>query len=258
MFLEVDAAYGYYQRLLPGIIRMKHSVRIVLVNPSHPGNMGATARAMKNMGFSELALVKPRRPLTAEAYARATGADDVLDQALHFATLAEAIADCHVCFGSSARAPLDPHCQQTPRSAAELIHSFDPSLKVALVFGREHAGLNNDELRLCQYHIQIPCNPEFSSLNLGAAVQLICYELHVALNSQPALATETFDYASQDALAQYYQHLETTLSQLNFLKQDNPRQLIPKLQRIYQRARLSTPEVHLLRGILTATQKKIK
>ena len=235
---------------------VNHPIRIILVNPSHPGNMGAAARAMKNMGFHELALVKPRRPLTTEAYARATGADDVLDQALHFDTLTEALADCHLCFGSSARAPLDPHCQQTPRSAATLISQLDPGIKIALVFGREHAGLNNDELRLCQYHIQIPCNPAFSSLNLGAAVQLICYEVHVALTDKPA-ETRAVDYASQGALTQYYQHLEETLSQLNFLKQDNPRQLIPKLQRIYQRAQLTTPEVHLLRGILTATQKKI-
>ncbi len=236
---------------------MNHFTRIVLVNPSHPGNIGAAARAIKNMGFHEMALVKPRRALSHEAYARAAGADDILDNALLFDDLAAALADCQLCFGSSARAPVDPHAQHDPRSAASLISQLDPNLKVALVFGREHAGLTNDELRLCQYHIQIPCNPEFSSLNLGAAVQLICYEVHVALTTPTTPINIDFDYAPQADLTRYYQHLEETLSQLNFLKQDNPRQLIPKLQRIYQRAQLSTSEVHLLRGILTAVQKKI-
>lgn len=234
--------------------------RIVLVNPSHPGNIGAAARAMKNMGFYELALVKPRRALTHEAYARSAGANDVLDQALHFDTLSDALADCHVCFGTSARNAVDAHVQQTPRSAAEIIATLDSDYKVAMVFGREHAGLTNDELRLCQYHIQIPCNPDFSSLNLGAAVQLICYELHIALHqaaSLPQTISKTIDYADQRALDLYYEHLAETLSQINFLKADNPRQLMPKLQRLYQRAQLSSSEVHMLRGILTAVQKKL-
>lgn len=235
------------------------SVRIVLVNPSHPGNIGAAARAMKNMGFQELVLVKPQRPVSDIAYARAAGADDVLNQAVYVDQLSEALADCQVCFGTSARLPLDPHVQQTPRTAAQTVASLDPTCQVAMVFGREHAGLNNDELRLCQYHIQIPCNPAFSSLNLGAAVQLICYELHLALHEQPRPDQRfDFDYADQDMLAGFYQHLAQTLIQLDFLKLANPRQLIPKLQRLYQRARLSKAEVHMLRGILTATQKKLK
>lgn len=233
-------------------------IRIVLVNPSHPGNIGAAARAMKNMGVTELALVKPRRALTAEAYARAAGADDILDQALHFDDLNTALADCQLCFGSSARAPLDPHLHHTPRSASTMIAALAPTVKVAVVFGREHAGLTNDELRYCQYHIQIPCDPDFSSLNLGAAVQLICYELRVALTDPAPAVTTNFDYADQRSLDLFYQHLAQTLTQLDFLKQDNPRQLIPKLQRLYQRAQLTTAEVHMLRGILTATQKKLK
>lgn len=241
-------------------IKLMNSPRIVLVNPSHPGNIGAAARAIKNMGFSELALVKPRRgqDLSPEAYARAAGADDILDQALHFDTLSDALADCHVCFGTSARNAVDAHVQQTPRLAAETIAGLEPSYKVAMVFGREHAGLTNDELRLCQYHIQIPCNPDFSSLNLGAAVQLICYELHLALHQATPTITQSVDYADQRALDLYYEHLEQLLSQINFLKADNPRQLMPKLQRLYQRAQLSSAEVHMLRGILTATQKKLR
>lgn len=233
-------------------------LRIILVNPSHPGNIGAAARAMKNMGFYELALVKPRRTLTHEAYARSAGADDVLDQALHFNTLSEALADCHLCFGTSARSAVDHHVQVTPRLAAEKAAALDANYKVAIVFGREHAGLTNDELRLCQYHIQIPCNPDFSSLNLGAAVQLICYELHLALHRPEAAVNRTIDYADQGTLDRYYEHLAETLSLINFLKADNPRQLMPKLQRLYQRAQLSSAEVHMLRGILTAIQRKIK
>lgn len=234
-------------------------IRIVLVNPSHPGNIGATARAMKNMGLKNLYLVAPQREINHEAIARAAGADDILYHAKHCQTLPEAIADCQVVFGTSARISSEHVRHFTPKQLADTILESFAKQNCAIVFGREHAGLNNDELRLCQYHIQIPCDEEFSSLNLGAAVQVICYELFCALQDiakeKPHISSDEV-LASQEELQNFYSHLEQTLIDIEFLDPAKPRKAMVKLQRLFQRNLLSSNEVQLLRGILTASQKK--
>ncbi|MGI9213908.1 MAG: RNA methyltransferase [Methylococcaceae bacterium] len=231
-------------------------LRIVLVETTHPGNIGATARAMKNMGLADLALVNPKIFPSSEAVARASGADDVLDNAQVFATLHESIADCGLVIGASARLRSISWPQLDPQECARLVsHTQTPT---AILFGREHSGLTNDELERCHYLLHIPCDSEFSSLNVAAAVQILAYELRkaaVALDVQPA-ATER---ATGLEMESFFGHLESTLYALQFL---HPRKNTPsitrRLRRIFNRAQLESAEIHLLRGILSVIGLRIK
>ena len=159
---------------------MFSSIKIVLVETTHPGNIGAAARAMKNMGLSRLCLVSPKIFPSADATSRASGADDLLSSATLCGSLSEAISECQLVIGASARARTISWPTVTARECAEMI-ARAPSMNTAIVFGREHSGLTNAEIDRCQYRLSIPCNPEFSSLNLAAAVQVVAYELHTAL-----------------------------------------------------------------------------
>ncbi|HHJ17720.1 MAG TPA: RNA methyltransferase [Gammaproteobacteria bacterium] len=236
---------------------MKQPV-IVLINTSHPGNIGAAARAMKNMGLGHLRLVDPQQYPSAEATARASGADDVLAAAQSFASLDEAVADCTLVIGASARSRSLPVPMLDPRGCAALVHSQPDPGRVAVLFGRERSGLTNDELDRCHHLVQIPTNPEYPSLNIAAAVQVIAYELRLAAGiAEPAAAPET-DYASAEQMEQFYTHLEQTLIALDFLDADNPRQLMRRLRRLFTRSRPDQNEINILRGILTATGKKIR
>lgn len=231
------------------------NVFITLVNPSHPGNIGAVARAMKNMSLHTLRLVKPQRGLTAEAFARAAGADDVLQEAEHFEDLSHAIADCQLVVGTSARVAVPDVFNIPMRSAASIVHAASlAGQKVAILFGREHAGLTNEELAVCHYHAYIPSNPDFSSLNLGAATQIMCYELFLLTEQSMPTAehTATADYASQAEIAHFFAHARQTLESLHFYDPTNPRRLFQKLRALFNRTRLLTSEVAILRGILTA------
>lgn len=233
------------------------NIKIVLVETSHPGNIGAAARAMKTMGLDQLALVRPRDYPCAEATARASGADDVLAQAVVHDSLEEAIADCRLVLGTSARLRSLKWPQLNPRETADQVLKEAGEGRVALVFGRERVGLTNEELALCHYLVNIPSNPEYSSLNLAAAVQIICYELMMQGGGvEPAEAQELGEMpVDQEEMERLYGHFETTLIELDFLDPDNPKHLMRRLRRLYNRVRLTQNEVNILRGILTAAQR---
>jgi TrmH family RNA methyltransferase len=231
--------------------------RIVLVNTSHPGNIGAAARAMKNMGLSELCLVDPQRYPSAEATARASGADDLLARAKCFGTLDEAIADAVLVIGASARSRSLPVPMLDPRACAKLVYEQPDARTVAILFGRERTGLSNQELDRCHYLVQIPGNPQYPSLNIAAAVQVIVYELRLLAAGEETNADQAgIDYATAQQMEHFYQHLEETLVALEFLDPANPKQLMRRLRRLFGRTRPDQNEVNILRGILTAMNKK--
>jgi len=233
------------------------SIRIVLVGTTHPGNIGATARAMKNMGLADLALVRPRHFPHEEATARASGATDVLDNATVTDTLAEALTDCVYVAGASARSRTISWPSMGPRDCAERMISESEQGTVAVVFGPEKSGLHNDDLDLCNSLLTIPTDPGFSSLNVAMAVQVMTYELRVAsmLDTGPQFETEA-PPATFDEMEHFYTHLEEVLRDIRFLDPENPRHLMRRLRRLFIRARPDKNEVNILRGILTAIDRK--
>ncbi len=234
---------------------MQENIRIVLVNTSHPGNIGAAARAMKNMGLSKLVLVEPASFPHADATARASGADDILQQARVCGSLAAAVDGCTLVFGASARLRSLPWPIVEPREMAQQLMTESSQSPVAIVFGREHSGLTNAELEACNALVHIPCNEAFSSLNIAAAVQVLCYEVNLAAGAGTVQADDDSDIATSDELERFHQHLEQSLVDIDFLDPTKPRLLMRRLKRLYNRARLEQTEVNILRGILTATQK---
>ncbi len=238
---------------------MLNSIRIILVNTSHPGNIGAAARAMKTMGLSELYLVAPKLFPHDKAEEMASNAADILIQAHVVPDLETAIADCGLVVGTSTRSRSIPWPMLTPRQFAEKAKDESASTKIAVLFGREQSGLTNDELHKCHYHIQIPSNPEYNSLNLAAAVQVIAYELQVAFSlSESSSAKWDYPFANSLEMEGFYEHLEKVLTQLDFLKIEAPRQLMVRLRRLFYRARPDVMEVNILRGILGSIDKNIK
>ena len=198
-----------------------NNVRIVLVGTTHPGNIGAAARAMKTMGQNKLFLVNPKIYPSAEATARATGADDVLANAVVCDDLKVAIADCELVVATTARRRSLPWPTVTPRECAETISRAGP-VNTAILFGRESSGLSNAELALSNLMLQIPANPDYSSLNLAAAVQIICYELLIAKADAVRAATDTGgeNLVTQEQMEQFYEHLEKCMAELQFLDKD--------------------------------------
>ena len=242
------------------------NIRVVLVNTSHPGNIGGAARAMKNMGLSRLVLVQPRDFPSVEAVARAAGAVDILDGARIVSSLEEALDGCGLVLGTSARDRHIPWPLLDPREcAAACLEQIEQAGEVALVFGREDSGLSNDELQRCHFHVHIPSDPEFSSLNLATAVQVLTYEVRMAwlaAQGQPTKMAKLETHAEQsslpvtaDELERFYAHMESTLVQIGFHDPENPRHLMPRLRRLYGRSNISKLEMNILRGILTETQK---
>jgi len=239
------------------------NIRIVLVNTTHPGNIGGVARAMKNMGFGRLSLVAPRQFPDESALWRAASAADVLETAVVTATLEEAIADCQFVVGTSARERRIPWPVQDARHCAARIAARAASEQVAVVFGREDRGLTNEELQQCNLHLHIPTADAYPSLNLAMAVQIVCYELRIlALHEEHALPVEEdahwdAPFATRENMERFYEHLEQTLAGLGFLDPTAPRQLMARLRRLYSRVRLDEMELNILRGILTETDKWI-
>ena len=234
---------------------MLSNIRIVLIHTSHPGNIGAAARAMKTMGLTELVLVAPRDFPHITADEMASHAVDIVAAARVVQTLDEAISDCGLVVGTSSRDRNIPWPMLSPREFAEKARVETTQHKVAVLFGQEQMGLTNEELQRCHFHIAIPSNPEYSSLNLASAVQILAYELRIAsLQSTPE---EKWDYprASADELESFYEHLERTLIHLDFLKPSAPRQLMARLRRLFNRTRLDTMEINILRGVLGAIKK---
>ncbi|WP_372598795.1 RNA methyltransferase [Amphritea sp.] len=241
---------------------MLENVRIVLVNTSHPGNIGGVARAMKNMGLSGLCLVKPGLFPHPDAEARASGAGDILAQAMVVDTLEDALADCHLVVGTSARSRTIPWPLVNPRELAAIVSPLPETTRVAIVFGREDRGLTNDELQRCHQHVHIPVDEGFSSLNLAAAVQVISYELRMAKvfgaeDVKPRWGTEwDVELAEGREVELMFEHLEQALTEIEFLDPEKPRNLLPRLRRLILRAVPDKIEINVLRGMLTAIQKR--
>lgn len=248
------------QNVLIDLIGMSplHQIQIILVEPSHSGNVGSAARAMKTMGLTNLRLVSERTDLLNEqAVALAAGATSVLESAERFSGFEQAIADCQLVIGTSARLRHLQNSLLEPRQCGETAVQHASQGKVALVFGRERVGLTNAELLKCQYHLHIPTNADYGSLNLAMAVQIVCYEVRMAwlalqeMPQNPPLA----DYPNQEALAHFFNHTERLYTALGFIRNDA---VMPKLRRLYQRAKLETNELNLLRGMLTAVEKQLE
>jgi len=231
------------------------NIRIVLTRTSHPGNIGAAARAMKTMGLSQLVLVDPAVFPNSQAEAMASGATDVLAQARVCSTLAEALAGATLALGVSARRrDIMAEVLTPPQCAARLLGEAQQA-PVALVFGNETSGLSNEELSLCQGLVSIPANPDYSSLNLAAAVQVLAYEIRQAWLGRTAWPQPEIDAAPSEDVERFYRHLESTLAELEFLNPGSPGKLMLKLRRLFSRTRLAREEVNILRGILTAVHE---
>jgi tRNA (cytidine32/uridine32-2'-O)-methyltransferase len=239
---------------------MLENIRIVLVNTSHTGNIGSVARAMKTMGFFDLVLVDPVHPIDSHASALAAGATDILGTEKTVSTLAEAISDCHLSIATSARSRTLSWPMLDPRECGSKVVSEGRVHKVALVFGRENSGLTNEELQQCQFHVHIPANPDYSSLNLAMAVQTLCYEIrmqYLECGEHADIPSEV-EYPNAQQLEGFYQHLEQTLSDVGFIIKAHPGQVMTKLRRLYNRARPESQELNILRGILSAIDKAAK
>jgi len=243
------------------------NIKIVLVNTTHSGNIGAVARAMKNMGLQDLVLVEPKSFPGEEGLARAAGADDVLNAAIVVPSLSDAIAECELVFATSARERHIPWPIMDPREMAGIVaqsKAVNEKKSIAVVFGREDRGLTNEELHLCQHHVCIPSVQEFSSLNIGAAVQVIAYEMRMAfLQGKEEIVTPQWgakwdaELASQQELELLFEHFEQSMVETGFLDPQNPRQLMTRLRRLIMRALPDKIEVNILRGMLTSIKKSI-
>lgn len=236
------------------------NIRFVLVGTTHPGNIGAAARAMKTMGLKHLHLVAPKQFPCAEATTRASGADDILAKAVVHEDLASAIAGCHQVYGMSARLRHFHVPLMNPREAVQSLENFDDDSQIAIVFGREHSGLSNDELDRCQVLVNIPANPEYSSLNLAAAVQVFAYELRMSFNPsiERGRIGEQREAITGIDLEHLFEHFEQSLTAIGFLKPDNPRYLMRRIRRLFNRADLDRNEVQILHGILRAAETKAR
>jgi TrmH family RNA methyltransferase len=233
------------------------SIRIVLVDPAHPGNIGAVARAMKNMGLSELHLVRPRFFPNSEATARASGAEDVLNAATVHEHFADAIAECGLVVGTSARSRHLSFDLVEPRECALQVAAAAQSGNVALVFGSERIGLTNDELSCCNLLVTIPTNSEYSSLNLAMAVQVLAYEVWLNIRPEaPSTPPLEVPLASASEMARFYEHIEAVLEYIDFRDRHGGGHLMARIRRLFNRARLDQNEMNILRGILTAVQAR--
>jgi tRNA (cytidine32/uridine32-2'-O)-methyltransferase len=234
---------------------MLKNIRIVLVDTSHPGNIGATARAMKNMSLRQLHLVTPQKYPHQEATSRASGADDLLNDARVAESLDEALSGCRLVVGTSARTRSIDWPIVSPREAAAKLVQEAKLGEVALVFGRERSGLTNSELDRCTFLVHIPTNEAYSSLNLGAAVQILAYEIHLA--QQQGAKDESDgnrDLATADMLQGFHEHLAQALDDIGFTDPRQSQKLLRRLRSLFQRARPDRDEINILRGILSAVQ----
>lgn len=238
---------------------MLSNIRIVLVETSHPGNIGAVARAMKNMCLSDLYLVSPKIFPSADATSRASGADDLLASAVVCESLQEAIADCQLVIGASARSRSITVPDESPRVCAERLAVEAKDKKIAILFGRENSGLKNHELDLCQTLLSIPSNPAYSSLNIAAAVQVVCYELMVAAQlevAQPKVLESPLATSAQ--MESFYEHLYQALEEIGFINPEKSTSIMRRLRRVYHRASLDTKELDILRGILKKSTARLQ
>ncbi|MCL1037736.1 tRNA (cytosine(32)/uridine(32)-2'-O)-methyltransferase TrmJ [Shewanella submarina] len=236
---------------------MLSNIRVVLVGTSHPGNIGSVARAMKTMGLSNLYLAEPRCEPDGQSVALAAGACDILKSLKTVDSMEEAIKDCSLVIATSARSRTLDWPMLDPRQAGEKMAAESASGQVAIVFGRENHGLNNEELQRCNYHLFIPANPEYSSLNLAQAVQLVCYETRMAWLASQEQEADVVEYPSNEDHERFFTHLEQTLTRTGFIIKNHPGQVMTKLRRLFTKARIESQEMNILRGILTSVDKKV-
>lgn len=234
---------------------MTEAIRIVLVDTSHPGNIGACARAMKNMGLSSLVLVRPQSYPDPEATARASGATDLLVAATVLPTIDAAIAGCGLVFGTSARRRNANWRMLDARAAAAEMLATCNARPAAVLFGGERNGLANDELARCHALIQIPADPAYESLNLAQAVQIVCYEVMMAARSPVAPLEPSSPPAGTEDIEALHRHLDRVLEQVGFMHPGNAAQLRPRLERLLARALPDEKEVRILRGLLAAIER---
>lgn len=236
---------------------MLENIRVVLVETSHAGNIGSAARAMKTMGLSDLVLVKPQKFPAGDAYVMACHADDILDNAKVVDTLDEAIAGCDYILGTSARKRYLDWPLHTPRLAAEKAAEYiNSDMKAAIIFGREKNGLINEELERCHAHVHIPTNPDYQSLNLSQAVQILSYEMRLACTSQePYKAKDKL--ATPEQMEGLFTSLEQACLELKFLNPKAPRKLMPRLRRMFQRYECEAVEANIWRGICETIVEKL-
>ena len=235
--------------------RLSH-IRIVLINTSHPGNIGATARAMKVMGLQHLHLVNPKTFPCHEATAMASGADDLLQRAVVHETLESALDGCSLVMGTSARLRSLPMPQMDLRSAAKSALEESQEQEIAILFGQERAGLTNDEIHRCHQLVHVDTDPDYGSLNLSQAVQLMAYELRMAVVGGGGAVVAPSDWVPVDAgqMEMFFVHLEQTLLDIGFMNPDQPKRLMARMRRLFNRARPDQNEINILRGILSASQ----
>ena len=233
------------------------SIRIVLINTSHPGNIGATARAMKVMGLQHLHLVTPKKFPSAEATAMASGADDLLQRAVIHDSLESALDGCSLVLGTSARLRSLPMPQMDLRKAAESALAEHEGQQIAILFGMERYGLTNDEIQRCHQLVHIDTNPNYGSLNLSQAVQVMAYELRMAAIGETGTRIDPSDWVPVDAgqMEMFFVHLEQMLLDIQFLNPEQPKRLMARMRRLFNRARPDQNEVNILRGILAAAQR---
>jgi len=239
-------------------ISIADRLRFVLVRTSHPGNIGASARAIRTMGYTRLALVAPHAFPHPDASALAAGADDVLEKAPIAPDLRTAIADCRLVLGATVRRRDVPLEELDPRAAAaRVLETAREGGAVALVFGNERTGLENDEIKLCHAAIVIPSDPAFSSLNLAQAVQVLAYEVRIAelAGAMPMPAQSTDPPANSAEVEAFFDHLARTLDAIDFHKGRSPETVLLRLRRLYLRAHLDERELRILHGILTDTER---
>jgi tRNA (cytidine32/uridine32-2'-O)-methyltransferase len=227
-------------------------VRIVLIDPSHPGNIGSVARAMKNMALADLVLVRPRSFPHAEAIALAAGADDILAGARIVDSVAEAIADCAFIAGTTSRPRSYNWEFATPRDVAGRIVALPQENRAALLFGSERYGLGTEDLNYCNVLVRIPANPEYCSLNLAMSVQLIAYEIFMAREQPQSHSQLEMALAPSGDVEHFYAHLHEVLNEIDF--EDRTGHLMERLRRLFNRTQLDRNELNILRGILSAVQ----
>lgn len=235
---------------------MLSNIRIVLINTFHPGNVGAIARAMKNMGLSSLYLVDPNDYPSEEATSRAAGAVDLLENATIVSTLEDAIADCSLVVGTSARHRTFQLPIMNARECAQSVIPEAKSHHVAIVFGREKTGLLNEEIAQCHRQVYIDANDDYPVLNISQAVQIVAYEIWMANQDESIRARETAEYPRKQEMDLFHQHLEETLYGIHFIIRNHPGKVLEKLQRFFNRSRPEKQELGILRGILAAVQRE--
>ncbi len=237
-----------------------NSVKVVLVGTTHPGNIGATARAMKNMGILDLALVEPKEFPSDVATFRSKAAKDILEKASVHTSLEEAISECELVVGTSARGRTVPWPVLSPREAAEEMHKSSLNGKVAIVFGREDRGLTNEELGLCNFHVHIPSDPEYSSLNLSQAVQILAYEIRLSYLQDRHVNKEYWDVelANNEQTERLINHMDELMQEVDFYDVENPRKLLVRVRRFFKRSKIDVMEANIFRGLFATIQKKLK